>query len=199
MFHSRAVSVAAAALIGLAVPTVGFMGAASATPSHWQPLHEEGSEVIEDVCPGVNVFWEIVADTTWRYVTRSNDGVPLYEEHVHDNEVYTNLANGESVTVLGTRIEHPLSVTFNGDGTLTYLYDHTGKAVMYAEDGTVVARLFTGGIRLEKTFDYAGTPTDPSDDHLVGLNAPNGLHSTGRHVGPDLPTGFCTALVQAIG
>ena len=199
VIHFRAVSVAAAALIGLAVSTVGFMDTASATPSHWQPLHEEGSEVIEDICPGVNVFWEIVADTTWRYVTRSNDGVPLYEEHVHDNEVYTNLANGESVTVLGTRIEHPLSVTFNGDGTLTYLYNHTGKSVMYAEDGTVVARLFTGGIRLEKTFDYAGTPTDPSDDHLVRLNAPNGLQTTGRHFGPDIPTGFCTALVQAIG
>jgi hypothetical protein len=131
--------------------------------------------------------------------SRSNDGIPLYEEHNHDNEVYTNLANGESVTMLGTRLEHPLSVTDNGDGTLTYLYDHTGKSVMYAEDGTVVARLGTGGIRIEKTFDYAGTLTDPSDDQLVGLNFPNGLHSTGRHFGPDRPTGFCTALVQAIG
>ena len=188
MIHSRAVSAAAAVLIGLAVPTVGFMDAASATPSHWQPLHEEGSEVIEDVCPGVNVFWEIVADTTWRYVTRSPDGLPLYEEHVYDNEVYTNLANGESVTVLGTRLEHPLHVTDNGDGTFTYLYNHTGKQVMYAEDGTVVARLFTGGIRIEKTFDQP-----LPDGHLVGLNFPNGFSSTGRNAD------FCTALVSAIG
>jgi hypothetical protein len=149
--------------------------------------------VIEDVCPGLDVLWELAGDTTWRYVTRGTDGLPLYEEHVSETEDYTNLANGESVTVLGTRVEHPLDVTDNGDGTLTYLYDHTGRRVMYADDGAVIARLFTGSIRIQKTFDHAGTPTDPSDDELVGVEFPDGFGSTGLH------TAFCTALVGAIG
>ena len=103
--------------------------------------------------------------------------------------MYTNLANGQWVRVTGLRLEHPLSVTDNGDGTLTYLYDHTGTSTMYAADGTLIARLFTGGIRIEKTFDHGGTPTDPSDDQLVGLNFP--MASLDRRHDTD----FCTALV----
>lgn len=192
MIHTSAPSVAAAALIGLAVPFVGIASSASAFPSQWQAVNEEFSEEFE-ACPGLTVLWEITVTGKSRYTTRQND-LPLYAEHVTDNEVYTNPANGQWVRVIGTRVEHPLSVTDNGDGTLTYLYNHTGKSTMYAEDGTLVARLFTGGIRIEKTFDHGGTPTDPSDDQLVGLNFPNGFDSTGRH-----DTDFCTALVGAIG
>jgi hypothetical protein len=191
--HVHAVSMSCAALIGLAVPTVGQMGAASAAPSPWQPVHEEASEVIEDLCPNLTVLWEITADGMWRYTTRGPNDLPLYEEHVNDIEVYTNLANNESVTVLGTRLEHPLNVTDNGDGTLTYLYVHTGQSVMSADDGQTITRLFTGSIVIEKTFDHAGTPTDPSDDQFVGLNFPNGFNSTGPSAD------FCTALLQAVG
>ena len=191
-YHVHAVPIAAAAMIGLAVP-LGFMDAASASPSHWQPVNEEFAEVFE-ACPGLTVSWELTVTGKSRYITRGLNDLPLYEEHVTDNEVYTNQANGQWVRVIGTRVEHPLSVTDNGDGTLTYLYNHTGKSTMYAEDGTLVARLFTGGIFIEKTFDHGGTPTDPSDDQLVGLNFPNGFESTGRH-----DTDFCTALVGAIG
>ena len=139
------------------------------------------------------MLWEITSTGKSRYITRQND-LPLYEEHVIDKEVYTNQANGQSVRVIGTRVEHPLSVTDNGDGTLTYLYNHTGKSTMYALDGTLIARLFTGGIFIEKTFDHAGTPTDSSDDQLVGLYFPHGYVSTGRQ-----DADFCTALVGAIG
>lgn len=192
MSRSHAVLVSAAALIGLALPLVGSAQTASASPSQWQTVHEEASEEFE-ACPGLTVLWEITVTGKSRYTTRQND-LPLYEEHVTDNEVYTNRVNGQWVRVIGTRVEHPLSVTDNGDGTLTYLYNHTGTSTMYAADGTLVARLFTGGIRIEKTFDHGGTPTDPSDDQLVGLNFPNGFDSTGRH-----DTDFCTALVGAIG
>lgn len=191
MSHVRAVSIAAATLISLAIPFVGFAESASASQRQWQPVDEEQSEVFE-ACPGLTVLWEITVTGKSRYITRQND-LPLYEEHVTDNEVYTNQANGKWVRVIGTRTEHPLSVTDNGDGTLTYLYNHTGTSKMYAADGTLVARLFTGGIRIEKTFEHGGTPTDPSDDQLVGLNFPNGFDSTGRH-----DTDFCNALVGAI-
>ncbi len=192
VIHTRAPLVALAALLGLAIPSIGYVQGASAAPSQWQAVHEEASEVFE-ACPGLNVLWEITVTGKSRYVARQGD-LPLYEEHVTDNEVYTNLANRQRVRVIGTRVEHPLSVIDNGDGTLSYVYNHTGKSTMYADDGTLVARLFSGGIRIEKTFDHGGTLTDPSDDQLVGLNFPNGFNSTGRH-----DTDFCTALVGAIG
>ena len=78
--------------------------------------------------------------------------------------------------------------------TLTYLYNHTGKSTMYAADGSVVARLGTGGVRIEKTFAHHGTPYNPDNFELVGLNFPDGFGSTGRS-----DADFCTALVGAIG
>lgn len=193
MFHTRALRAPLSALIGLAIPIVGMAGHASAAPSPWEPIEEEFSEEFE-ACPGVNVLWELNVTGKSRFTTRGKSGLPLYQEHVTDTEVYTNQANDEWVRVVSTRTEHPLSATNNGDGTLTYLYNHTGKATMYAADGSVVARLSTGGVRIEKTFDHGGTPTDPSNFELVGLNFPNGFDSTGRS-----DTDFCTALVGAIG
>ena len=191
--HIHAVSIASAMLIGLAISAVGFAGVASATPSPWQPVTEEFAENFE-ACPGLTVSWEITVIGRSRYVVRGLDDALLYEEHMTDNERYTNQANDQWVRVISTRVEHPLSVTVNGDGTVTYLYNHTGTSTMYAADGTLIARLSTGGVRIEKTFDLGGTPTDLSDDQLVGVNFPNGFDSTGRH-----DTDFCTALVGAIG
>ena len=69
------------------------------------------------------------------------------------------------MTVDSHRSEHPLQVTDNGDGTLHYLYQHTDHQVMYDEDGTMIAQLRIGSIVIEKTWDHAGTPTDPTDDN----------------------------------
>jgi hypothetical protein len=180
-------------LIGLTILLVGLTGPASAAPSHWEPVEDEFSEEFE-ACPGVDVLWELTVTGKSRFTTRGRNGLPLYQEHVTDTEVYTNLANGEWVRVVSTRTEHPLSVTNNGDGTLTYLYNHTGKSTMYAADGSVVARLGTGGVRIEKTFAHHGTPYNPDNFELVGLNFPDGFGSTGRS-----DADFCTALVGAIG
>jgi hypothetical protein len=193
MSHARAMRFVSAVLIGFAIPSVGLVESASAAPSHWQTIDEEFSDVFE-ACPGVTVSWELTVTGKSRFTTRGTNDLPLYQEHVTDVEVYTNVANGRWVRVIGTRTEHPLSVTDNGDGTLTYLYNHTGKATMYAADGSVVARLGTGGVRILKTFDTGGTPTDPDNFQLVGVSFPNGSDSTGRH-----DTDFCTALVGAIG
>ena len=162
MTRSHAASVAAAALIGLAVPSVGFIGPASAAPSQWQTFHGEASEVFE-ACPGLTVLWEITADGRERYITRGADSLPLYQAFSHDVEVYTNLANGESVTVDNHRSEHPLQVTDNGDGTLHYLYRHTDHQVMYDEDGRMIAQLRIGSIVIEKIWDHGvRRPTQPT-------------------------------------
>ena len=191
MFRARALR---ASLIGLAIPLLGLSGPAFAAPSPWEPIEEPPFSEEFEACPGVNVLWELTVTGKSRWTTRGTNDLPLYQEHVTDTEVYTNLANDEWVRVVSTRTEHPLRVTDNGDGTLTYLYNHTGKSTMYAADGSVVARLSTGGVRIEKTFDHGGTPTNPDNFEFVGVNFPNGFDSTGLH-----DTDFCTALVGAIG
>ena len=192
MIHTRAPLVALAALLGLALPSVGYVQGASGAPSQWRPIHEEASEVFE-ACPGLTVLWELTVDARERYVARGADGLPLYEAFSHDVEVYTNLANGAWVTVDNHRSEHPLQVTDNGDGTLRYLYQHTDHQVMYDEDGKMIAQLRIGSIVIEKTWDHEGTPTDPTDDQLVSFGFPNGFDQTGRNAD------FCTELVKAIG
>jgi hypothetical protein len=61
---------------------------------------------------------------------------------------------------------------------------------MYDEDGSFIARLFSGSLSVETTFDHGGTPTDPSDDEFVSASF---LRSSG------LRGDFCEALVGAIG
>jgi hypothetical protein len=193
MTRFRTMIATGAALIGLAVPSIGFADAASATPSRWHTVHEEASEVIPDACPGLDVLWEITVDSKWRYITRGKSGLPLREERTRDIEVYTNLATGEWVTVINRRSEHPLRVTDNGDGTLTYVYVHHDHQVMFGQDGRAIVKLRTGWIVIVKTFDNAGTPRDPSDDELISFEFPNGTDSSGHNAD------FCTELIQAIG
>ena len=65
-----------------------------------------------------------------------------------------------------TFIDKDLRVTDNGDGTLTILILSTGNAVLYGENGKVIARN-SGQVRFEILIDHGGTPTDPSDDEFL--------------------------------
>jgi hypothetical protein len=78
-------------------------------------------------------------------------------------DVWTNLANGNAVTVEGTQLSKDLQVTDNGDGTLTIVVLGTGNLVVYGPDGKAIAR-DPGQVRIEFLVDDGGTPTDPSDD-----------------------------------
>jgi hypothetical protein len=104
--------------------------------------------------------------------------------------VYTNLANGKSVTGVLNVTTKDLRITDNGDGTITILVLATGNAVLYAEDGTVLAR-DPGQIRFEILIDTAGTPSDPSDDEFLDFLGVV-KDSTGR------TDDFCAAAVPAL-
>jgi hypothetical protein len=104
--------------------------------------------------------------------------------------VYTNRANGKTVTLTVVRVTKDLRVTDNGDGTLTILVLATGNDVYYGPDGKAIGRN-PGQIRFEILIDHAGTPTDPSDDEfLADLGLVKG--STGRN------DDFCEAAVPAL-
>jgi hypothetical protein len=104
--------------------------------------------------------------------------------------VYTNVADGRAVTLVGRGAHHDLRVTDNGDGTLTNLILATGNDMLYGPDGKAIARN-PGQIRFEILVDDGGTPTDPFDDEfLADLGFVKG--STGRS------DDFCAAAVAAI-
>jgi len=99
-------------------------------------------------------------------VTHGKDGLVYYGAQIRQDEVVTNLENGNSGRSASTFLDKDLRVTDNGDGTLTLLILTTGNAVLYGEDGKVIAR-DSGQQRVEIRIDHGGTPTDPSDDKFL--------------------------------
>ena len=97
--------------------------------------------------------------------------------------------NGKSATWVIERHGQEIHVTDNGDGTLTYVVSGAGNGVLYAEDGTKLARQ-AGLFRYQIVYDYAGTLTDRSDDIKIGR--PVILMQTG------LQEDLCAAMVPAL-
>ncbi|TCO36015.1 hypothetical protein EV652_101904 [Kribbella steppae] len=191
MKRSRAMTSAVATLAGLALAAVGTTGA-SAAPTEWQTFRDPPyTEDLDDFCdvPGLTVHLEGGSEGRERFTPHGVDGLLHLQVQAQDTEVYTNRANGKSVTWVTERQGQELHVTDNGDGTLTYVVNNTGNGVLYAEDGTILARQ-AGLFRYQIVYDYAGTLTDRSDDIKIGR--PVILKQTGRQ--DDL----CAAMVPAI-
>jgi hypothetical protein len=107
-----------------------------------------------------------VTDGRTHAVPHGQDGLAYFGTTIKQTQIVTNLANGNSVTSFSNFINKDLRVTDNGDGTLTVLILGTGNAVLYGEDGKVIAR-DPGQVRFEILVDHGGTPTDPSDDEFL--------------------------------
>jgi hypothetical protein len=153
---------------GLTVAWIALAGAASAEPLEHGKFHEETTDIVEDFCgvPGFTVQHDRVADVTFLANPHGPDGLGYFLEHLKVADVWTNLANGNAVTVKFTQLSKDLQVTDNGDGTLTILRLVTGNFVAYGPDGTVIAR-DPGQVRPEFLVDDGGTPTDPFDDEFL--------------------------------
>ena len=167
-------------------------GAASAGQVFRVTVHEEDEVVLEDFCevPGLTVNLAFVLDVTVQTVPHGQDGLVYFLQQLKETDVYTNPANGKSVTEVSTVTGKDLRVTDNGDGTLTILVLATGNAVLYGADGKAIARN-PGQVRFEILVDDGGTPTDPSDDEFLEfLGVVKG--STGRS------DDFCEAAVPAL-
>jgi hypothetical protein len=165
--------------------------AASAGPPFRETIHEEFDEVDSNFCDaGLTVEDAVVLDIRVQAVAHGPDRLAYFLQHGTRTDVFTNLANGKSVTGVVNVFEKDLRVTDNGDGTLTVLVLATGNAVLYGADGKAIAR-DPGQLRFELLIDHGGTPTDPFDDtFLAFLGVVKG--STGRS------DDFCTAVVPAL-
>ena len=96
------------------------------------------------------------------------NGLAYFLKHIHRTVTFTNRANGKTVTLTSTVVNHDLKVTDNGDGTLTILVLATGNDVVYGQDGKAIGRN-PGQTRFEILVGHAGTPTDPSDDVFLAI------------------------------
>ncbi len=97
--------------------------------------------------------------------------------------------NGNSVTEHIRVLGKDLSVTDNGDGTLTVIQLSTGNATVYDSSGKAIGRN-PGQVRIEFVVDHNGTPDFPPDDILLSETLIKG--STGRS------DDFCEVAVPAL-
>ena len=152
----------------------------------------EFTEVIRNFCDvqGLRVRLDATVQVDFKIDQRGSEGLAYYSEHLDFTGVFTNVRTGAYVTSVESSMSKDLSVTDNGDGTLTIVAFGTGNAVVYDSSGQVIARN-PGQTRFVFTVDNNGTPTDPFDDEFISFDGVI-LGSTGR------TDNFCEAVVPEL-
>ena len=125
-----------------AAVSMALAGGASAKPLEHATFHNEGTFIDKDFCdvPGLRVQQDNVADIRALLNSHGPDGLVYFHANIHVTTVYTNLANGNTVTEVGQAVDKDLRVTDNGDGTLTILVLSTGNIAVFGPDGKALAR-----------------------------------------------------------
>jgi hypothetical protein len=170
--------------------TVAASATAAAKPLDRGEFRNEFSGVVENFCEveGLTVEFDAVVEGRFRVVTHGDDLV-YFDEHLDVTNTLTNVDNGNSVTEHNLVLNKDLSVTDNGDGTLTVILLSTGNSTIYDASGKAIGRN-PGQIRTEFVVDHAGTPEFPPDDILLSETLIKG--STGRS------DDFCEVVVPAL-
>jgi hypothetical protein len=188
---SRTLALAA----GLAVAVVmSTTGPAAAEPLEQEHFHDSGSEVIEGFCGDLTVRHDFEADVYFSVKPHGPDGLIYFAERFRRTDVWTNLANDKTFTLVNVGQDKDARVTDNGDGTLTIRFARSGPPFVYGPAGTLLF-IDAGTSWVEVLVDHGGTPTDPSDDvelEFLGVIKEAGQRDTS---GRD----FCADLHEFIG
>lgn len=155
--------------LGAAAFTAALLGTgqqASAQPIEHEHFHDESPPEVSTECPGLTLLIAEVVDGSFLLVPHGPDGLAYGMEHVRGTTTVTNLATDKTFTINFNFATKDLSVTDNGDGTLTIEAISAGRQQVFGPDGE---RLFidAGQTAFSVLIDDAGTPTDPSDDEFL--------------------------------
>jgi hypothetical protein len=123
-----------------------------------------------------------------------SSGFPLFQLTASGTQTFTNPDNGKSITnQFAGLASKDLSVTDNGDGTITLRTATTGVPErLRLPDGTILT-MDVGRFVVVSLLDYNGTPTNADDDTLLSQSL---AFEAGPH--PDLDSNFdlfCQTLV----
>ncbi len=153
------------------VMTVG--PAASAKIVDRGSFHDEFSGTDENFCDaGLAVDFDATVDGRYRVNTRKPGTVPYYLENVRVVNVFTDQASGQTATdIQPNTLGKDLSITDNGDGTLTIVVLLTGGARTYGDDGKLIASN-SGQVRFENVVD-ATTFEEISSELIFGSTGTN--------------------------
>jgi hypothetical protein len=130
--------------------------------------HTIESELIEDFCgiDGFNVIHTLDWSGSFTVTTRGPDGFVQVRDSVRESNSFLNPQTGKNLTALHLGHGHDMSITDNGDGTLTVIFQNSGLDTLFDGNGDKVLSV-AGVTRDEFLIDNNGTPHDPSDDQFL--------------------------------
>ena len=159
----------------------GVSTVAGARPLVTEEFTDEFHEVVADFCDVADLTVQIDTVVEGRFSANIHGSEPgpdelvYFTEHLQVSRTFT--AGDNVVTGVDKVLNHDLTVTDNGDGTLTIIILSTGNATLYGADGKAIGRN-PGQVRTELVVDHNGTPGDPRDDESISETLIKG--STGR-------------------
>ena len=163
---TRTTMLAAATLSVAAIPTMFGASTASASPAPWETVHEvyDPPLTFQNFCGTQGLTVVASGSIDYRHRTTTRGSLPYYTEHVTSFlDTFTNDDTGAFVTNRGRYTFNTISVTDNGDGTLTITYQYTVNTQTTDDAGRIVSH-DTGIYRYVSVVDHGGTPSDPTDD-----------------------------------
>jgi hypothetical protein len=187
-------------MVVLALGLIGYTAivdagpAGAAAPLEHEHFQEDSSEIDDEVCPGLSLLVEVHVQGSFLFVSHGPDGLAYGSEQVRGTQSFTNVENGKTFTISFSNFTKDLTVTDNGDGTLTILGLSAGVQKAIGPDGEVLF-IDAGPVFFEVLIDNAGTPTDPFDDEFLeflGIVRQEGRNDTADR-------DFCTDLQTFIG
>ncbi len=159
--------IAAAALVALAAPP------ASARIVEKVTFHDEFSGTDEDFCgAGLAVDFAGTVDGRFQVNSRGPGGFDYFVEKTSVVQVFTDQATGLTATdIQPNTINKDLSITDNGDGTITIIALLTGGARTYGHEGKLIAKN-SGQVRFEIVYDYVND-VEISNELVFGSTGTN--------------------------
>ena len=160
----RAIAVFAGGVLALGVAAP--VGAGQFDKGHF---HDVGADVLKDFC-GIAGFDVVHSfDVSGSFLGITHDGLVYFRDHSIGTHAFLNPDTGKSYSNKFTFSGHDKSVTDNGDGTLTLIFQGSGISSWSDGDGKVVLKV-AGMFRDEVLIDHNGTPGDPSDDEFISAS-----------------------------
>lgn len=136
-------------------------------------FHDEFSDTDDNFCDaGLSVDFHATVDGRYQINTRGPRSLGYYLEHVSVVNVFTDRATGQIATdIQPNTVGKDLSITDNGDGTLTIVVLLTGGNRTYGNDGSLIARN-SGQVRFRNVVD-AETFEEISSELIFGSTGTN--------------------------
>lgn len=173
MGTTRSVRALLTILVAAASLTTALAPAASAKIVERGSFHDEFSDTDDNFCDaGLTVGFDVTVDGRYQLNQRGSGPVAYYLEHVSVVNVLTDEATGQTATdIQPNTVGKDLSITDNGDGTLTIIVLLTGGARTYGDDGSLIARN-SGQVRFRDVVD-AVTFEQISSELIFGSTGTN--------------------------